>query len=542
MNYLGLTLGPIYRTISNARKTRELWVSSYLFSWIMKRVLEELKTAKKNDQILTPFLDERNESIGAGLYSDRLIMKQQDGDFAWMIDILTSIMEELVVEKVMPILGGNKEDLVTFFKSYFKTYLVEIKVEADENPIYKINEYLDTVELYPTWIADEKENYVWSFIKKLNNSGKQIKKLFGEKLDIASLVEISTGDLENAEIGDAYKRVRSAWKDSNSSNQEEDEGEFITALKNDEIVGQHFKTYHKYIAIVHSDADSLGATIGQLKKNTNQFVEFSKAIIEVAKEAVEKIKQFNGLPIYAGGDDLLFFAPVFSGEKSIFHFVDELNDTFILKFRQLYKDLGIDENEISIPTLSFGISISYYKYPMAEAIEISRKLLFEKAKGFERKNGVQKNAIAYQILKHSGHSFGNVMGRGTEMYEIFKDLIGKEEDEKLLNSITYALESHAEILRLTAKEKQFIVHLFENNFDESIHQKEQIQEFIFGTIDKAERVQSTKGVTTLVHTAYQELGNVKIYNKERGEEVDKALESIYAVLRSMNFLKRQDNE
>jgi len=34
MNYLALTIGPIYKTLSNAKKPKELWSGSYVFSYI----------------------------------------------------------------------------------------------------------------------------------------------------------------------------------------------------------------------------------------------------------------------------------------------------------------------------------------------------------------------------------------------------------------------------------------------------------------------------------------------------------------------------
>jgi len=43
MTYIALTIGPIYKTLSSAKKTRELWGGSYLFSYIMKQIILEFK-------------------------------------------------------------------------------------------------------------------------------------------------------------------------------------------------------------------------------------------------------------------------------------------------------------------------------------------------------------------------------------------------------------------------------------------------------------------------------------------------------------------
>ncbi len=43
MKYIALTIGPIYKTLSSAKKTRELWGGSYIFSYIMKQIISEFK-------------------------------------------------------------------------------------------------------------------------------------------------------------------------------------------------------------------------------------------------------------------------------------------------------------------------------------------------------------------------------------------------------------------------------------------------------------------------------------------------------------------
>ena len=40
--YTALTIGPIYKTLANARHTRELWAGSYTFSYLMKQILRKI--------------------------------------------------------------------------------------------------------------------------------------------------------------------------------------------------------------------------------------------------------------------------------------------------------------------------------------------------------------------------------------------------------------------------------------------------------------------------------------------------------------------
>jgi CRISPR-associated protein Cmr2 len=51
--YLAITIGPIYATIQQARRTRELWAASYVFSLLMRELLEVLKD-EKIGELLAP--------------------------------------------------------------------------------------------------------------------------------------------------------------------------------------------------------------------------------------------------------------------------------------------------------------------------------------------------------------------------------------------------------------------------------------------------------------------------------------------------------
>ena len=77
------------------------------------------------------------------------------------------------------------------------------------------------------------------------------------------------------------------------------------------------KSYHKYFCIVQADGDNMGKTI----QNGN-VAAISTALIQYAAAAVPKISDYGAMPIYAGGDDLLFIAPVVGKDgKNIFDLI-----------------------------------------------------------------------------------------------------------------------------------------------------------------------------------------------------------------------------
>lgn len=94
------------------------------------------------------------------------------------------------------------------------------------------------------------------------------------------------------------------------------------------------------------------------------------------ESACTLINNYGGLPIYAGGDDLLFIAPVCGKEsKTIFDLIEEIDKEYKEKIQDMV------EERINIKTsMSYGISIIYYKYPLYEAWEIARNMLFGVAK------------------------------------------------------------------------------------------------------------------------------------------------------------------
>ena len=78
-NYLAFTIGPIYQTMAGARYTRELWASSYLFSYLVKQICERIHRQIPGqfivpavvgglDELFKPAPDRNVSAHGAGLF------------------------------------------------------------------------------------------------------------------------------------------------------------------------------------------------------------------------------------------------------------------------------------------------------------------------------------------------------------------------------------------------------------------------------------------------------------------------------------------
>lgn len=467
MKYLALTIGPIYKTLSTAKKTRELWGGSYLFSYIIKEII----SAFKEREFIVPYIKDKSifeSGSEVGLFHDRFIFQAEDGDKKKL---------EKTVGNVLKSLSENTPLDLGFIKNYFHIHIVEKELEENANPILELTPYLDTAELFYS-IGQFKENYLTKMLQ--GNNAFLTKDAFGGKKYFPSLPQIALSDMikENPEIIQLISK--------------EDE---LNIYDNKEL---DFKPYHKYYAIVHADGDSMGKVVKKLKIK-NDFQDFSKKLFEYCTTSHALIQKYGGESIYAGGDDLLFFAPVVSGDETIFTLCDEISKDFDKSFK-------------GEATLSFGISIQYYKFPLYEALEKSRNLLFDDEKG--AKSG-DKNNIAFSVTKHSGQTFDAVMHKGDkELYENFKlfssNIKGGEGLDNFLGSLHHKLDTYQVILSSIGKEKTRLEAFFENYFNKDEHK--QYAEIFEQMVDF-------------------------LYEAYKNDDKKKALKSVYATLRFIKFIQ-----
>jgi len=424
MTYLALTIGPIYKTLRDAKKTRELWGGSYLFSYIMREII----VAFKDREFVVPYIKDKTvfeSGNEIGLFHDRFIFETQEGDKEKLERRVTEVLHKLAEDTKV-----NYE----FLKHYFQINIVEKVFTEGKNPIFEMTPYLDTAELFFE-VPQYRENRLTKMLK--GNNSFLTKEAFGEKKSFPSLPEISLFDIlkENPEIKSLL-------------NYDEEE----SIYDNEEYT---FKPYHKYYAIVHADGDSMSKVIESLKSRED-FQNFSKKLFEYGQTSHGLIKKFGGETIFAGGDDLLFFAPVVSGSQTVFELCDEISNDFNERFE------GTDA------TLSFGVSMQYYKFPLYEALENSRELLFADAKSGE------KNNIAFCVTKHSGQMFKAIIHKEGELYENFKlfssNLQGGEDIDNFLHSIQHKIETNKPLLKEIASNKEQLQNFFDNYFNETVHE------------------------------------------------------------------------
>lgn len=456
--YVALTIGPLYRTLGYARKTRELWAASYLFSFIMKNIIDAIDSNNNEENtnchfdiiLPTKINDTDYNSLNeVGLFPDRLIAKAEKRE--------NNGVGEIHKEFIKIIKGANliiERDYIANFveivEEGINQYTLAIELNENDNPLDKIYPMLDTMDQQTLFKTEYEEKSIRKYIESVKST-KLYSKLTknNPEFRFRSIPEIATFSLSEDADKDAHTKI---FKDDDEIQ------DVYKALKTKfNILGKPEKLVysHKYMAVVQADGDSMGRLIKILFEygGTEAIKILSGYLMSYGIYAAEEINNYGGMPIYLGGDDILFFAPLKTsekkGSKNIFDLISNLDNLFeecISKRQLVFETINWWNNKassditikpVSTPTLSFGCAISYHKYPLKEALISARSLLFETAKQVPG-----KNALSYRLLKHSGHYIGATVCKEWESWYAFKHLLSNESlNREFLSSVQYKLES-----------------------------------------------------------------------------------------------------
>lgn len=493
--YTAITIGPIGKTLAKARSVKSFWTASYLFSWIMRKLLEKLP--KENFEILSPYragkdvLGEISKKVG--LFPDRLFAKgeleekefkrikreifgelaekfknafqDEKDDIARKIDTESDQKRKRELEEIKSRYSNaasKGEDIRKYLENYLSISSITVELSSDCSILEQLNKYLDTQELFNKASTQTEEDYMEMFIEAPNNP---FLKAYSQDRAFPSTSEIAVSGWEQNPPKDANGEVDYSKLTSKTG----------------------FRNCYKYLAVIKADGDGFGTYIKELKvdeekeikengEKENELTRFTKSFfefsVEVANELIQKTK---AIPVYIGGDDLFLFAPVLEGnvEKDVFNLIKEIDDLFI------QKEIGEGLS------MSYGVSIFYYKSPMSEAIDIADSML-RKAKEEKEEKEKKKDTVAISIQKHSGQKIEFLLPckhstdkckQETGLYKKATELIRAfKEDDSMLNSLIYWIEDMYETIftdEVTLYQER-INAVFDNFFDEEIHKENEV--------------------------------------------------------------------
>lgn len=372
MKYSAINIGPIVKTLGLARRPRELWSASFLFSDLMGYIINEVP---KGVDIISPAVCP--PCSGVGLYPDRLFMKG---------DISDAQIEKMIND------AWEKFDNDVFsgknVREYFTIMNASVEADHDYEAVKKLNAILDRLELNVTASDYASRDEVLDLIQRKSGSPLFTHGVGSNKMPVESLEEIAEASLK--------------------------------------AIGER-KSFHDYVCIVQTDGDNVGSYVTSPSLSPGQLKSVSSALLSFGIDAKNAIEEFGGMPVYAGGDDLLFIAPVIGrdGKTTIFDLLANLDDVAFA---------GV-KGHIPNASLSFGVAITYYKYPLYEALAMASNLLFAVAK-----NVPDKHAVAWTFQKHSGEQFSVTISRNNPvLWAEFMNVIDKTVDGNTVSSVAHKI-------------------------------------------------------------------------------------------------------
>lgn len=491
--YVAVTIGPVFDTINLSSSPAALWAASYFFSSLTANICAVLTEdyAIDHKDIVSPYYDKDsallNQNNGVGLFHDRIIFRvSSDFDISCFEEIRKTAIDHTAKQ-----FGLNSEKNLAYLYDYI---MVSYKKFEGNNPIIDSEKLLDCLELAKPFVFSQETNPLFDLF--IN----------------APIDKDDEDDVEPPKKGknEAIKSLIHNFKSFQLVKHKDETSCILKSIK--DIVRTRRKTglkKYKYYAIVRADGDSMSKLIKTLGDD-DKINRFSQTCLQYCSDVAGTVAEYDGVTIYAGGDDLLAILPCQSGDdaKTVFHFIQDTNKLF----REAFKDFDVH------PTLSFGVTIAYYRFPLYEALEDSYFMLSDYAK----KNG--KNAVAVRLQKHSGQSEGLIISN-TALDTFISQLDSVlEKSPDILLSTMHKFHTFAELFN-SAQSKKNVENLCINTFDAPAHNKDflhkTLPELFWGLRDHDEKYQ-IKAIT------YDKDGKLCVTQ-------DKPSTTIQYILRIMKF-------
>ena len=222
-DYYGITVGPISHTINLTSSPGGLWMASFLFSYIVKKLVKKLTVA--GVEVLIPTLEDENQSSKVGSYPDHIIFSGEiEGN--QINSIINEVNEEIasmLFECWEKSNEGNDEynesSVKDYINKYINIYCVKVGNLNGDEIFCEVSKFLDNLELSRNYIhqdnafflelfsgeEERKNEYIKNFldvIKEKENVRSQVR--VNRNGRIKKIDEIAKIDDENRKINDYY--------------------------------------------------------------------------------------------------------------------------------------------------------------------------------------------------------------------------------------------------------------------------------------------------------------------------------------------------
>lgn len=514
----GITIGPIFDTITGATVPAALWFSSIAFSDLTRRLCKGIRQGIPSARICSPYYDMETEAEndGVGVYHDRIIFSAE-GDFGALESTLRDIIEKERENTVCIFPEAYQKDktIREYLKQYLQIHYVLLPEErsAEKNSVLAVSPYLDALELMKTFPRD--------------NGSDPFARLFAND-EVRGWNEES----RNKAIRQSTLFPRKNERYLVTGGHIRDIGGIAANGKRDDLKRT------RYFAVVNADGDGMGKFLQSL--TDDDVTLFSKACLDYAQKASDRVFQFGGMPIYAGGDDLLFLAPIYGhGEwegRSVPDLCEEIRKLFISTVSGAF---GNRAGAFAFPTLSFGISVQHKKFPLYEALTEGREQLdyAKKMVSEDDAGSTVKDNIALNLRKHSGQSVSLLVHN--PHYELFRKILSSTDDggdDGKTTSVIYTIETFRPLL----------IELHKLAKEKTIPNREAFREAWRNLFDNPGQKTSEayiKGIADAYYDAFIE-AEARIFSKADDSEKENTspIHALGGILRWSRFLEEKAGE
>ena len=386
--FTAVTLGPLYDTFQLTSTPGGTWCASYLFSWLAREIITNLVNddiPKKN--FIAPVFEVKEDGTvfvpkgedvaakGVGLFFDHIIV---EGDVIAEATAARDKALATLADKIAEAIGEDKKATEEWVRQYFRIYIVKKNIPLKKGVIAAFGDVLSTLEYEPHYALQEDNNLLLKLFENVDASGQVVArneclKLFSQNISDDWMLKNPTANTKIRDIksiADPKAQGKPSWKSE------------------------------EYYCILNSDGDSMGKFFADCAAS-DAARELSQKSLQYCIQAAEMVLKYKGVPLYAGGDDLLAIVPVTGfdpdheeQEITVFELINKLNTRFNLIFSEER------QNNPGKPSISVGLSIQHIKSPLYEGLNRAFDLLHAAKNSSPRKNG-----LCVDLQKHSGQSF-----------------------------------------------------------------------------------------------------------------------------------------
>ena len=388
--FTAVTLGPLYDTFQLTSTPGGTWCASYLFSWLAKEIITNLvKGGIPKGDFIAPVFEVKEDGTvfvpggeevaakGVGLFFDHIIV---EGDVIAEATAARDKALATLADKIAEAIGEDKKATEEWVRQYFRIYIVKKNIPSNEGVIAAFGNVLSTLEYEPHYALQEDNNLLLKLFEDTDDSRRG-----GVKSRCLKHFPLVT------ELSDRWMLY---------GDQAEDNIRDIKSIADPKAQGKPSWKSEEYYCILNSDGDSMGKFFADCAAS-DAARELSQKSLQYCIQAAEMVLKYKGVPLYAGGDDLLAIVPVTGfdpdheeQEITVFELINKLNTRFNLIFSEER------QNNPGKPSISVGLSIQHIKSPLYEGLNRAFDLLHAAKNSSPRKNG-----LCVDLQKHSGQSF-----------------------------------------------------------------------------------------------------------------------------------------